>query len=141
MMGQRVDEIMTKDLVMVPTSASVVEAARKMHAHAIGDVLVVDGDRLFGLVTDRDIVTRVVAEDLPGSTPIGDISSEKPVKLQPDQEVGDAVALMRAHDVRRLPVVDDDGRPVGIVTLGDLAKAQDPQSALADISAAPPQQD
>ena len=140
-MGQRIDEIMTKDLVMVPTSASVVAAARKMRAHAIGDVLVVDGDRLCGLVTDRDIVTRVVAEDLLGSTPIADICSEKPVTLQPDQEVGDAVVLMRAHDVRRLPVVDDDGRPVGIVTLGDLAKAQDPQSALADISAAPPQQD
>lgn len=140
-MGQRIDEVMTKDLVTVPTKASVVAAARQMRDHAIGDVLVLDGDRLCGLVTDRDLVNRVIADDLPGTTPVGEVCSEGPVTLRPDQEVGDAVSLMRSHDVRRLPVVDSDGRPVGIVTLGDLAKAQDPQSALADISAAPPQQD
>jgi len=138
-MGQLISEIMTTDPITVPTNATVAEAARLMREHAIGDVLVVDGDRLCGVVTDRDVVNRIVAEDRPaGQTPIGDICSTDPVAVRSDHEVSEAIALMRKHDIRRLPVVDDSDRPAGIVTLGDLAENQDPNSVLGDISAAPP---
>jgi CBS domain-containing protein len=140
-MGHRIDEIMTKNVVSVPINATVLEAARLMHEHAIGDVLVVDGEQLSGLITDRDIVTRVVAEGRPPSeTSVTEVSSKDPVTVRPEQDFREAVALMRAHDIRRLPVVHDDGLLVGIVTLGDLAEQKDPDSALGDISAAPPQQ-
>ena len=69
---------------------------------------------------------------------IGDICSTDPVAVRSDHEVSEAIALMRKHDIRRLPVVDDSDRPAGIVTLGDLAENQDPNSVLGDISAAPP---
>ncbi|MGH8836225.1 MAG: CBS domain-containing protein [Actinomycetes bacterium] len=141
MMGQRIYEIMTKDVVSVPTNATVLEAARLMREHAIGDVLVVDGEQLWGVVTDRDIVTRVVAEGgSPNDTSVAEVSSKDPVAVRPEQDFREAVSLMRTHDIRRLPVVDDDDRLVGILTLGDLAEQKDPDSALGDISAAPPQQ-
>lgn len=140
-MGQRIYEIMTKDVVSVPTNATVLEAARLMREHAIGDVLVVDGEQLWGVVTDRDIVTRVVAEGgSPNDTSVAEVSSKDPVAVRPEQDFREAVSLMRTHDIRRLPVVDDDDRLVGILTLGDLAEQKDPDSALGDISAAPPQQ-
>lgn len=139
-MGQRIDEIMTRNVVTVPTSATVLDAAQLMRDRAIGDVVVTDGDKLCGIVTDRDIVTRVVADDRPPArTAIGDICSKDPVAVRPDQDFSEAVSLMRSHDIRRLPVVDDGGRPVGILTLGDLAEQKDPDSALGDISSAPPQ--
>lgn len=139
-MGQRIDEIMTRNVVTVPTSATVLDAAQLMRDRAIGDVVVTDGDKLCGIVTDRDIVTRVVADDRPpAQTAIGDICSKDPVAVRPDQDFNEAVSLMRSHDIRRLPVVDDGGRPVGILTLGDLAEQKDPDSALGDISSAPPQ--
>jgi CBS domain-containing protein len=140
MMGQHIDEIMTKDVVSVPINATVLEAARLMREHAIGDVLVADGEQLWGVATDRDIVTRVVAEGRPpNETSVAEVSSKDPVTVRPDQDFREAVSLMRKHDIRRLPVVDDDNRLVGIVTLGDLAEQQDPNSALGDISSAPPQ--
>jgi CBS domain-containing protein len=94
--------------------------------------------RAAGILTDRDIVVRAIAEGRdPGSTTVGEVCSSDLTTLTPDQSIDDAVRLMREHDVRRLPVVQD-GRPVGIVSLGDLAVELDPDSALADISAAPP---
>ncbi|HKA69349.1 MAG TPA: CBS domain-containing protein [Actinomycetes bacterium] len=139
-MGQRIDEIMTKNVVTVPINGTVLEAARLMQENAIGDVVAVDGEQLWGLITDRDIVTRVVAEGRPPQeTSVAEVSSRNPVTVQPGQDFREAVLLMRSNDIRRLPVVDD-GRLVGIVTLGDLAEHKDPNSALGDISAAPPQQ-
>ena len=139
-MGQRIDQFMTKNVVTVPMNATVLDAARLMREHAIGDVLVVDGDRLWGLTTDRDIVTRVVAENRPvNETPVAEACSKDLVTVRPEQDFSDAVSLMRKYDIRRLPVAAD-GRLVGIVTLGDLAEQKDPDSALGDISAAPPQQ-
>jgi signal-transduction protein with cAMP-binding, CBS, and nucleotidyltransferase domain len=103
-----------------------------------GTVLVADEtERLIGIVTDRDIAIRAVAEGLdPLSTTVGDISSPYPTTVSPGTSVRDAVKLMREHDVRRLPVIEGE-RPVGVVSLGDLAILQDPSSVLADISAAP----
>jgi CBS domain-containing protein len=99
---------------------------------------VVEGDRVVCLVTDRDIVVRGIAEDLdPFSTAIASVCTHDLVTVGPNDSIDTAVRLMREHAVRRLPVVAK-GKPVGIVTLGDLAVERDTDSALADISAAEP---
>jgi CBS domain-containing protein len=115
------------------------EAAEAMRANDIGDVVVVDDNgKLSGILTDRDIVVRVVAEGRdPRTTRIGDIASRDLTAVSPDDPVDRAVQLMRDKAIRRLPAVDK-GKPVGIVSIGDLALDRDPGSALADISAAPP---
>ncbi|MFF9642953.1 CBS domain-containing protein [Kitasatospora aureofaciens] len=142
-MTRKIKEIMTAAPVTVPRLASVRDAARWMRDSAIGDVLVSDGapgdGRLCGLVTDRDlVVVRVLAAGRdPDSTNVGDICSAEPVSVAPDDDVGRAVDLMRRHSLRRLPVLDD-GRAVGVVSIGDLAIERDPDSGLADISAAAP---
>jgi CBS domain-containing protein len=129
---------MTAGVAAVRPDASLVEAAQLMRAQDIGDVLVADGDLLVGVVTDRDITVRAVAE---GADPLTvnaeTVCTPDPVCVGPDDEVATAVRLMRRHAVRRLPVVED-GRPLGVVSLGDLAISQDPESALADISRAEP---
>ncbi|URN17599.1 MULTISPECIES: CBS domain-containing protein [Streptomyces] len=137
-MAQRVREVMTAGAAAVRPDASLVEAARLMRAQDVGDVLVADGDRLVGVVTDRDITVRAVAEGAdPLTVSAGAVCTPDPVCVGPDDEVATAVRLMRRHAVRRLPVVED-GRPLGVVSLGDLAVSQAPGSALADISRAEP---
>lgn len=130
---------MTRNPVNVRTTATLADAAQLMRDREIGDVLVVREDgSLCGLVTDRDLVVKGLAEGLDAnSAMIEEICSHNPVTLSSDQTVKDAVKLMREHDIRRLPVVDG-GDLVGIVSLGDLAIEKDPGSALADISQAPP---
>jgi CBS domain-containing protein len=133
-----VAEMMTPDPIAFPQTASVFDAAQKMRDASIGDVVVLDGERVCGIVTDRDIVVRAIAADRdPRSTKLADICSRGLTTLRPEDDVGTAVRLMREHAVRRLPVVEN-GRPVGILTLGDLAIEADSESALADLSAAPP---
>jgi CBS domain-containing protein len=133
-----VAEMMTRDPIALPQTASVFDAAQKMLEASIGNVVVLDGQQVCGIVTDRDIVVRAVAADRdPRSTELGDICSRELTTLSPEDNVGTAVQLMREHAVRRLPVVKD-GRPIGILTLGDLAIEEDSDSALADVSAAPP---
>jgi CBS domain-containing protein len=135
--AQQVREIMTsRDLATVSPQASVVDVARLMREKDVGDVLVVDGDRLSGIVTDRDLVVRVLAEgEQIGGKHAQDACSGEVVAVSPDDEVDTAVRLMREKSVRRLPVVEG-GRPVGVVSLGDLAIERGPDSALGDISAA-----
>jgi CBS domain-containing protein len=137
-MAQTIREVMTEGLLTCPPSASVTDVAKQMKEGNTGGIVVVEGGELHGLVTDRDIVVRTVAagED-PGATQAGDICTSELHTLSPDDSAEDAVDLLREHDVRRIPVVDGD-RPVGIVTIGDLAIARDEKSALADISAASP---
>jgi len=133
-----VREVMTPGVVAVRPDASLVEAARLMRTQDIGDVVVADGQRIVGMLTDRDITVRAVAEgDDPAVDSAASVCTRDPVLLAPDDPVPAAVALMRAHAVRRLPVVED-GLPVGMVSLGDLAESQDPDSALAQISRAEP---
>jgi CBS domain-containing protein len=113
-------------------------AAGAMRQSDIGDVLVDHDGQLCGLVIDRDIVVRAVAEGAdPTTTSLGDICSHTLIALDPDDTVVQAVQLLRDNAVRRLPVVEG-GKAIGIVTLGDLAMQRDPDSALADISEAPP---
>jgi CBS domain-containing protein len=131
-------DVMTPDPRTFPQTAPVVEAARVMREADIGDVIVLDdGDEICGIVTDRDIVVRTVAEGQdPSQARLGDICTRDPATLSPEDSVGDAVRLMTDKAIRRLPIVES-GKPVGIVSLGDLAVSHDPESGLADISAAP----
>jgi len=120
------------------SDAMISDAAEMMQREAIGAVLVLEEDRLYGILTDRDIVIRVVAEGQdPSATRVGDVCSRELTTVAPDGSVGQAVRLMRAKAIRRLPVVDGD-EVVGILTLGDIAIQRDSLTALADISAAPP---
>ena len=139
-MRQTIRDVMTTNLTTLSPSATVMEAARVMRENGIGDVVVVDnGGDLWGIVTDRDIVVRALAAGCdPDHTSVGDICSrEQLVTITPEESLGRAVRLMRDRAVRRLPV-EEGGRVVGVVTLGDLAVDADRRSALADISAAPP---
>jgi CBS domain-containing protein len=136
-MARTVREVMTRDLHTIKDDSPIVEAARQMRDGDVGDVLITDGDRASGILTDRDIAVRGVAEDRDPNSRALDIATTGVVGIEADQRIDDAVELMRSHDIRRLLVVDR-GRPVGIVSIGDLAVERDPDSALADISASSP---
>lgn len=136
---QHVRDVMTPQVVALPTTSTLTEAAQRMRDADVGDVLVVDDGILRGVLTDRDIVIRCLAEGANVTvTTVGDVCSSDPAVVHHDTSVGEAVKILRQVAVRRLPVVDEIGRPVGVVTIGDLAVEQDSRSALADISAAPP---
>jgi CBS domain-containing protein len=138
-MKELLHDVMTRDPVTLTASTTLSEAARMMALHEIGDVIVTDDDSgtMCGVVTDRDVVVRCVAvDDDPRTTTLGSICTRDLVCLTPDDSVDDAVSLMRTRAIRRLPVVQD-GKAVGVVSLGDLAQDRDPASALADISRAP----
>ena len=123
---------------MLRAEATISEAAEVMRREDIGDVIVVDADRLYGMLTDRDIVVRVLAEGQdPSQTRIGDVCSRELTTISPEESVGQAVRLMREKAIRRLPVVEHD-KVVGMLTIGDIAVERDSRTALADISAAPP---
>lgn len=138
-MPESIREVMTPDPVTVDRNTTAREVARVMRDNDIGDVIVMAEGKVQGILTDRDIVVRAVADDPdPEQVEAQDICSSQLTHLSPGDTVAAAVHAMRENAVRRLPVLDDDGRPVGIVSLGDLAIEQDPDSALGDISAAPP---
>ena len=137
-MAQTLKDLMTPNPLTCPATATILDAAKQMRDRNIGDVIVTNGNGVCGIVTDRDIVVRAIADGcVPANTTIGDICSRDLVTVSPDADVTEAVSLMREHALRRLPVVEN-GKPVGIVSIGDLAVERDSDSALADISAAPP---
>ncbi|MBV7694128.1 CBS domain-containing protein [Streptomyces sp. TRM70350] len=139
-MTRYIREVMSPSTASIEPMTTVARAARIMRDRDIGDVLVTYDRDLFGVLTDRDIAVRAVAEARdPRVTPVGSLCTRPPVvTVAPDDSTDHAVELMRQHAVRRLPVVDRDGCPVGMVSLGDLATTEDPHSALADISRAAP---
>ncbi|GIH23899.1 oxidoreductase [Acrocarpospora phusangensis] len=135
---QTVRDVMTTHPTTLPVDAPLIKAAKLMRDQGIGDVLVTKEGLLCGVVTDRDIVVRAVAEGRDVNlTPLGSLCSADVVSVGPEQDSDDVVRLMREKAIRRIPVVEDN-RPIGIVTLGDMALERDPTSALSDISAAPP---
>ncbi len=137
-MAPTVRDVMTVDPVSLPADASVIDAARTMKERDIGDVIVVEDGRICGVVTDRDLAVRALAEERdPVGTRIGEICSRDLATVAPDDDCTAAGDLMRDRAVRRIPVVED-GKPVGIVSLGDLAVERDPDSAVGHISAASP---
>ena len=123
-MVNSVREAMTEDPRSIGPSASVVEAARLMRDEHVGSLPITDGDTLVGMITDRDITTRVVAEaaDLATSS-VGDVYSQDLISVEPDKDLEEALTLMARHQVRRLPVVEN-GRLVGIVAQADIAREE-----------------
>jgi len=135
----QLQDIMTKQVQTVRTDAPLLEVARIMRDRRIGDVLVTDEDgSLCGIVTDRDIVVRAVAAGLPlDETTVGEICSEDLVQVDATASIEEIIRIMREHAIRRVPVVHGD-RPIGIVSIGDLARYKDPSSALAESRSAAP---
>ena len=129
-MAESIRELMTKNPSALASGATVIEAARMMRDEDTGIVPVVDGDKLVGTVTDRDIAIRVVAEGKsPEEITVGEIASRELVTIDPQQELDEALRLMARHQVRRLPVVEEDGKLVGIVAQADIARnASDAQT-------------
>ncbi|TDD66675.1 CBS domain-containing protein [Actinomadura rubrisoli] len=135
-MATKIRDIMTGSPTSVSPELDIVTVARAMRDEDIGAVLVAEGDDLKGLVTDRDLVIRgLAAGGDPSQSKIGGIASSVTATVGPDDSLDKAAQIMRERSVRRLPVIED-GRPVGIVSIGDLAIEEDSGSALADISAA-----
>jgi len=137
-MARTVNQVMTSDPRTVAPGDKLTEAARHMKEGDTGALIVVDGGSVTGIVTDRDIVVRAIAEGRdPSSTTVGDVATTSTITVSPDQSAQEAAQLMRDNDIRRIVVVHD-GRPAGIVSIGDLAIELDEGSALADLSSAPP---
>jgi signal-transduction protein with cAMP-binding, CBS, and nucleotidyltransferase domain len=133
-----ISEVMTPEPICFDKDAPVRDAARAMRDENIGDVIITAGERVYGILTDRDIVVRCVAEESDvDSCTCGKVCSADIVTVAPSASLEEAVHLMRERAVRRL-IVTEGERPVGIVSLGDLAQERDPRSVLGDISGAAP---
>jgi CBS domain-containing protein len=118
----KIREMMTKGTVSVSPDTPVIEAAGLMRLHDIGVVPVLDGARIVGMLTDRDIVLQVVANGTdPKTTPVNAVMSRGSISVFDDQSVEEAVDLMKKYQIRRLPVLDRTNKLVGIVSLGDIA--------------------
>jgi CBS domain-containing protein len=131
-------DAMTPDPIVFQSTAVVTEAARAMKEYNVGDVVVRKDGKLCGIVTDRDIVIRVLADGKnPDSTSLDSVCTPQPVTISPSQTIKEAMDLMKERAIRRLPVIDGETL-VGIVSLGDLEMRVDRDSALSEISAAPP---
>jgi len=133
-MDAKVRDVMTPGPIGVDYDQSVGEAARVMRDWGVGAILVVSNGSLYGLVTDRDLVVRAVAEERGADEPVGPLSSANLIGVDADAGVHEAMRLMRQHGVRRLPVLED-GQVAGIVSLGDLAMQDEPDLAFAQLSA------
>jgi CBS domain-containing protein len=137
-MDKKIRDIMTPDPVGVYYDQTLAETARVMRNADVGAVLVVNGDSLSGVVTDRDLVVRGLAEGAGPDSPVGPVCSAKLVGVDADADVTEAEQLMGENAVRRLPVIDA-GQIVGIVSMGDLsASGIEGQSPLAEVSKAEP---
>jgi CBS domain-containing protein len=122
-MGKNVRDAMTSNPRSIEPSTTVTEAARLMKAEDVGSLPIVGGDQLVGMVTDRDVVIRIVAEGKdPQSTTVGEVASRDLVTVDPQQDLDEALRLMAQHQVRRLPVAEEDGRLVGILAQADVAR-------------------
>ena len=121
-MAEKVRNAMTENPRTVGADTTIVEAARALRDEDAGILPVVEGGRLEGVVTDRDVVVRVVAEGRdPNEARVRDAMSERLVTIDPDQEIDEAMRLMSEHQVRRLPVCEEDGRLVGVLAQADVA--------------------
>jgi CBS domain-containing protein len=131
----KVRDVMTPGPIGVDYNQSIGEAARTMRDWGVGAVLVVNDQSLYGLITDRDLVVRAVAEAKGPDERVGPLSSGNLIGVEADADAREAARLMREHAVRRLPVIEG-GQVAGVVSLGDLAMQDDPVSALATLSQA-----
>ena len=119
----KIRDFMTSNPRTLESGSNAADAARLMRDENVGIVPVVEGERLVGTITDRDIALRVVADGkAPESTTVGEIASRELVTVDPKQDLDEALRLMARHQVRRLPVVEEDGKLVGIVAQADIAQ-------------------
>jgi CBS domain-containing protein len=124
--GSEIREVMNSNPRTVEPGATVQEAARLFRDEDVGSLPIVEGNRLVGTITDRDVVLRVVAEGKdPQSVVVGDVATTDLVTVEPQQNLDEALRLMAKHQVRRLPVVEEGGRLVGIVAQADVAQEAD----------------
>ena len=122
-MAKTVREVMTSKLCSIDTDKTVVYAAKMMRDEDVGIAPIVEGDRLVGVLTDRDIAVRIVAEGRdPEQVKVTEVASRDVVTLDPQQDLDEALRLMARHQVRRLPVVEEDGRLVGVLAQADVAQ-------------------
>ena len=125
----KVSEVMTRDVQTVRPDQPVQQAASFMLSADAGSIPVTDGDRLIGMITDRDIAVRGVAKGYGPDTPVRELMTDDVICVRDDDDVDDAAAKMSDAQVRRLPVIDDQERLCGIVSLGDLSRDADEDSA------------
>ena len=139
--GPKVREVMTDNPRCVTPETLVSEAAELMASEDVGSLPILEGDKVTGVVTDRDIVIRAVAKKKdPQGMPVREVASRNLVTVRPDEDLSEALKLMASNQVRRLPVVDEDDRLVGVVAQADIArevKEKDVGQMLEDISQTP----
>ena len=121
-MHKSIQEAMTPNPTTIKATTAAQEAARTMKSEDVGSLPIVEGDKLVGVVTDRDLAIRIVAEGRGTDTTVGEIASKGVVTVDPEQSIDEAARLMAEHQVRRLPVVEEDGRLVGILAQADIAQ-------------------
>jgi CBS domain-containing protein len=123
-----VRDLMTAGPTSIASDAMAIEAARRMLSDDVGSLPVVDGQTLVGMVTDRDLVLKVVAKDLdPNKVPVADVCTQNPVTVGAEESLDEALQRMAKEQVRRLPVVSD-GQLVGILAQADVARHANAQS-------------
>jgi CBS domain-containing protein len=125
-MGQSIRDVMTSDPCSIDAEKSVAYAAKMMRDEDVGLAPIVEGDKLIGMLTDRDIAIRVVAEGKsPDQVTVREVASKQVVTIDPQQDLDEALRIMAKHQVRRLPVVEEDGKLVGVVAQADVAREGD----------------
>jgi CBS domain-containing protein len=125
-MAQNIRDVMTSNPRTIDADQTVAYAAKMMREEDVGLAPIVEGDKLVGMLTDRDITTRVVAEGKnPDQVKVRDVASKQLVTIDPQQDLDEALRMMAKHQVRRLPVVEEDGRLVGVVAQADIAREGD----------------
>jgi CBS domain-containing protein len=122
-MHTSIQDAMTSDPTTIELTTSVREAAQLMKSEDVGALPIVEDGRLVGVVTDRDLATRVLAEGKDTDLPVGQIASKQVVSVDPQQPLEEAARLMAEHQIRRIPVVEEDGKLVGILAQADVAQA------------------
>jgi CBS domain-containing protein len=125
-MSQNIRDVMTSDPCTIDADKSVAYAAKMMRDEDVGLAPIVEADKLIGMLTDRDIAIRVVAEGRnPDQVTVREVASQQVVTIDPQQDLSEALRIMAKHQVRRLPVVEEDGRLVGVVAQADVARKGD----------------
>jgi CBS domain-containing protein len=125
-MGQIIKDVMTSNPCSIDAEKSVAYAAKMMREEDVGLAPIVEGDKLIGMLTDRDIAIRVVAEGRnPEQVKVADVASKQVVTIDPQQDLDEAMRIMAKHQVRRLAVLEEDGKLVGVVAQADIAREGD----------------
>jgi CBS domain-containing protein len=125
----QVSDVMTRGVRSLAPTDSMMKAAQAMQELDVGAIPVCNQERLVGIVTDRDLVVRGLAQACDAATPIDQVMSRQPLWCFESQSIDDVIAYMRKSQVRRVPVIDEDNHLVGMVSLGDLAVKSDQQMA------------